>query len=431
MEYGCYKYRTWLIRAFSTVTPGSPETDLWRKDQEDDVSGKVYPYMLVNVDGQYGYHDPETRELILIENSLISEPLLYVKEAIPITPDDIVNVREPMESTCGRVIYNYLAIIYPFGDTIDYVNEPTSLPSLESDIVSRLLDGAPEGTPEVGKVYVSQIDAYYRGTGSLGGLNTISVPSATERTLTAAPGYEKVLDALLEKHKDHLDDPVVLASIWKEIEAIDRKYIAEDPEGGFYQSNKYFDVVRKKMLYMFGEESKFDGSGIEFIKDPLRKGIDVTKLPTMINSLRDASHNRGAMTALGGEAAKDIFRAGTGSKIVEDDCGTVVGLPMWIDSKSTSKFIGNSIVVDKKSILITKDTHASIGNKFSVVRNSAYCESKGGMCVTCTGEFIRGKEASITLLLGEAGNEMMSRFMAKMHGTALETVKLRLDIAWS
>lgn len=427
----CYKYKAWTIRAFSIIELGGPETDTYQKGQTPDISGRVYPYKLFQVDGQYAYHDPETREVILIEDSPVGQPLLYVKEALWLTPDDVVNLHTELESTCGRLLYNYLAIIHPFGDAIDYVNEPTSLPSLEKTIVARLEEAPKDGLRAPGRVYVDQIDAYYRGTGMLGGLNTISVPSATERTLTPAPGYEKVLDELLERHKDELNDPVVLASIWKQIEAIDRKYIAEDPDGGFYQSSKYFDVVRKKMLYMYGEESKFDGTGIEFIKRPLREGIDISKLPTMVNSLRDGSHNRGAMTALGGEAAKDIFRAGTGSKVSEEDCGTKHGIPLYIRAAETSKYVGNTIVQNGKSVLVTDDTHASLANTRVTLRSPSYCEAEGGTCVTCMGQFIRGKESAVTLLLGEAGNEMMSRFMAKMHGTALETVQLRLDTAFS
>lgn len=429
LAYGCYEYKAWIIRCFSIVSLGGPETDKWRLGQPVDETGKVYPFFLFEIDGNYAFKDPETKEITLLIDSPVTEPLLYVKEAIPLKPGDAVNVKEDMESTCGRLLYNYLAIIYPFGSTIDYVNKQTSLPALEKEIVSRLKEN--EDVRNEDNIYVDQLDDYYRGTGMLGGLNTISVPSATERTLTPAPGYEKVLDALLEKHKDQLTDPVILAAIWKEIEAIDRKYIAEDPDGGFYQSDKYFNVVRKKMLYMYGEESKFDGSGIEFIPTPLRDGIDITKLPTMINSLRDGSHNRGAMTALGGEAAKDIFRAATGSKIVTDNCGTIEGLSLVVTERNSSSFVGNSIVQDKKSILLTKANIGSYIDKTVSLRTPAYCEADGGTCISCTGEFIRGKETSITLLLSEAGSEMMSRFMAKMHGTALQTVKLLHDSAWN
>lgn len=430
LSYKCYMFKAWIIRCFSVHSIGGPESDMWRKGDEPDISGKQYPYRLISVDGQYAFHDPETREVILIEDSPVTEPLLYVREAIPVKAGEVMNVKEDLETTCGRLLYNYLAIIHPFGDAIDFVNQKTSLPSLEKTIVAKLEESENVSVREPGKVYVDQLDDYYRGTGMLGGLNTISVPSATERTLTPAPGYEKVLNELLEKHKDELNDPVVLAAIWKQIEEIDRKYIAEDPDGGFYQSDKYFNVVRKKMLYMYGEEAKFDGTGIEFIERPLRKGIDISKLPTMVNSLRDGSHNRGAMTALGGEAAKDIFRAGTGSKINQDDCGTTNGLILYIYPGEEDKFVGNTIIEKGKSILIDDSNKAMLSGKVITLRSPSYCESEGGTCIACMGQFIRGKESSITLLLGEAGNEMMSRFMAKMHGTALQTVKIRMDTAF-
>jgi len=137
------------------------------------------------------------------------------------------------------------------------------------------------------------------------------------------------------------------------------------------------------------------------------------------------------MTALGGEAAKDIFRAGTGSKIVEDDCGSTFGIPLWVGVKSASRYVGNAMVKDGKTISITKENLDLVSDKWIVLRSPAYCQSVGGTCVTCTGEFIRGKESSITLLLGEAGSEMMSRFMAKMHGTALQTVKIPMRLAYA
>lgn len=213
--------------------------------------------------------------------------------------------------------------------------------------------------------------------------------------------------------------------IGEALEKLDREWIASDPDKGFYVKEKQFASNRKKMFYMHGVEYEFDGSGkITFIPNSLNEGWDISKLPAMANSIRDGSFSRGALTALGGEKTKTIFRVMSGSVVSEEDCGTKLGLKIAITKNNHKLFSGNFVKTpeEKTWVKLTEEDTAQYIDKDLIIRSPGYCNTVGAdYCKACLGDFIRGKENTIANECASVGSQMLSLFLAAFHAKALKT----------
>lgn len=434
LSQGNYKWKSWLISCFSKHRTKSAAEGLQRdlsliKDGKFESDENNYPYKLYDNNGTWCFVSPKTGGIVNIKNARTSEPLLYTAESISVKAGIIPNIVEDTITTVGRLVANQLLKVYPFGGRLPFVNKKISYGSIEGEIVN-IFDDEPEDSNEKdpNRIYSDMIDKYYLGAGMMDGLNVISVPSASRRNMTACPEALILRDQLYEKHKHELHDRAVIASIWEQIAEVDRKWIEEDPDEGFIQAGKYVDVVRRRLYYMFGDEEKFDGSGIDFVKRSLEEGWDVDKIPTMSNSSRDGSFNRGALTALGGVVTKNIIRSSAGSSISEENCGTTLGLVMTLFPNVAKEYIGNYVIVGSKTVQLTADNLTNFIGKTIKLRSPGYCATvDGNYCNVCMGEFIRGRETSVVMEQATVGTTQMGWFMSKMHGNALKLINYGLD----
>lgn len=426
---GNYKWKAWILSCFSKHKTLPSDEGLTRdlkfiKDGKFESDENNYPYKLYDNNGTWCFVNPGDGKIVNITGSKTSEPLLYMNESIKVTPGIIPNIKEDTLTTVGRVLSNQLLKVYPFGDRLPFSNSKITYGSVEKEIVA-IFEDVPENPEDRqdDKIYADMMDKYYLGAGMMDGLNVVSVPSATRRNMTACPEALMLRDQLYEKHKHELHDRTVIAKIWEQIAEVDRKWIEEDPNEGFMQAGKYFDVVRRRLYYMFGDEEKFDGTGIDFVAKSLEEGWDIDKLPTMSNSSRDGSFNRGALTALGGVITKNIIRSSAGASIAEEDCGTKLGLTMTIFANVAKEYLGNYVIQGSKSVQITNENIDSFIGKEVKLRSPGYCNTiDGNYCNICMGEFLRGRETSVVMEQATVGTTQMGWFMSKMHGNALKLV---------
>lgn len=418
---GCYKWKAWVITVFSVthLSEQKPSVGPWDE--------KNYPFRLYAKDGTYAFLDPVTGEELVIEGSKIDEPLLYAQEAVPVMAGQVPTITKNGETSAGNLLFNYLCCIYPFGTKLPYVDGDYSLQKLEKKIVSLLApEDVDEGEEDPTKLYPHELRKYYKGSGMLAGLGTLFVPTLTPYTMVPAPGYKELKEKLLKQYEGRLNDPEIIAKIGDALEQLDREHIARDPDAGFYISDKYFAVTRKKLFYMHGIERSLDGGEPTFIQNSLNEGWDIRKLPQMADSLRDGSFSRGQETALGGEKTKTIFRVMAGSIIAEDDCGSKLTESIHLTENNVSDFYGNTALVSGKEIQLDEQNTQGFIGKMVKIRSPIYCQTAdNNYCRKCVGEFVRGKENALANLGAEVGSTLMSNFMAKMHGTALKTTKYR------
>lgn len=409
-----FRYKAWVIHAFSMTE--LPETE-------------EIPFRLYRGDKHYYFNSKEGEENFVVEltDTDVNQPAFNFRESIKLKAGDVLNLFEDITTTYGKLLVNTVALVYPLGDKIPYVNTEFDIKKIEAIIEKRLTtdeeylkkkDYQPENP-----IYVSEYLKFVDALLSLEGYAQLSVPSASPKTLMTDPRVAEVRAQLLEKYKDKLHDPVTIAAIEAELIKMDREWIKGDISEGFFIKDKIFDVARKRMYLMYGYERPFDGA-VEpaLITKPLTEGWDVNKLPAMVNSLREGSYNRGSMTALGGYATKIVNRMLQNVTVDEDDCGSTLGLEWDIKNSNKKEFIGFFMIEGKKSTELTDENIESLVGKRVTIRSPMFCKTpKTGYCKTCIGKANSENENALPSLASEITSKLMSISMAKMHGTALKT----------
>lgn len=420
LHAGACKKRAWVNSVFTvTRDTGVPDTTL--------------PYRLVTLEDQtcYYFEDPEQNgELTEIEGSDKNEPLFRFKEPCVLHPGDIANYSGdgPLTTTYGNVFVNYLILVLPFGKALSYRTGHVKIKDIEAEILKQLVDdpanddGSP---PPEGQIYVRQMLMFADYALSLVAYSALAVTPNSFKAMQGHPDAIKVRNELVEKYKDQLTDPAIVAMIGKELENLDREWLKDDPTYGFYNTNdsKSFGNVRKKMFYMFGAESPFqDGTTVEFIEPSLNEGIDINHLPAMINSLRAGTHARGAQTQLGGESVKTIYRMLGTSRIAEDDCGSRRGVPLYVGEKNKREFVGHWKVEPGADVLLTDENIDTYVGQVIDLRSPMTCQTEGkNVCKICIGVKMAETPDGLAAAAAQVGGAFLTTFLKKMHGSTLST----------
>lgn len=416
MSMGLYKHKRWILEAFA-VTRANPETP-------------GYTHQLTTIeDGRYAMVDKEQEDGVqIIEDAMPGEPLFRPLEKLILRPGDLPNVRETVVTTYGNALVNQLVLIYPFGEKIAFMTGRMDIRAIEKIIQRRWDDKATnEGDdPEKWPLTTAEYHKFNEAVGQLPGLNQLCVPSATRKTMTADPAMIKRRDELLAQHKDELHDPVVISRIVDELTKMDRAWMKGDPGDRFYVKAKSYDVVRLKVFIMQGISTGFGEAG-DLIPTSLDEAWDISKLPAMVNQLRDGSFSRGAQTALGGVEVKFNNRIFQNSSIVEDDCGSKRGIRVLMTAEKAPYYQSNYQLVNGKPVSLTEERLAGLVGQYIEVRSPAYCRSPGAnFCVKCMGDNIASTPEALSAYAAEIGSIFMALFMAAMHGKSMKTVKLDL-----
>lgn len=416
MEAGAYRHKAWVFHAFSMSNV--PESE--------DI-----PYRLHQGTDFYYYDDPESGESVVLEDAPSQEPCFSFREKVKLKAGDVINLHEDVNSSYGNLLANYVVLVYPFGDKINYIQGAFKIGAIEKEIEGRLTTNPEYQTkkdvePE-NPIYVSEYLNYVDAILSLEGFSQLCVPSATRKTMTRDPRIPEIRAALLEKYKDSLDDPATIAKIDAELVKVDKEWLKDDLGEGFYHKSKSFEVVRKKAHLMHGAESGFqDGQKVDLVTNSLSEGWDIEKLPSMVNSLREGTYSRGAMTALGGESTKTINRIFQNTAIKEKDCGSKLGWDRTIDKENAKQYIGFFRIVPSGTEEITDANYEKFIGKTITLRTPMFCKTpKTGFCETCMGRKISENPHALGALAAEVGSTLMLLSMGAMHGKSLKTEEYR------
>lgn len=418
-----YRYREWVINCFNAAGVTTTLDDI----QQADIR---YDYQLFRTDnGTYFVH-PDG-EYVQIEDAPVKEALYAFKQPVSLAANEMPNQSVPVETTYGECYVNYLIRVYPFADMVPFVPGKVKTDTISDRILPLLRDNPEDGQFQPGVIYVKHLLLYVDAVMTLIGLVPLSVPSATERTVTTNPDIHKRRSELLEQYKDRLHDPAVIATIDKELVGLDREWINGDPDKGFYYKDKSFNVTRKKMFVFSGAESGFSTDGsIDVIVNSLSEGWDLSKLPAMANSMRDGSFSRGAETALGGEAVKFFQRVLQNAAISIDDCDTQLGMPVSITSSNANDYVGLYIQVGNDWVSHDKAGIQQFIGRDVVVRSPLFCKaSETDFCKKCMGDKLSLSPNSLAAAAAEVGSVFLTTFMKRMHGSALILAKYHYEDA--
>lgn len=417
LNAGSFRWKRWVLSVFSMT-------------RQPESAGEGIPLFL-HTDPETGmyYFYNEAQERVTLSDAKPGEPALRFLEALPLKAGEIGNLKTDIVSTYGNALFNVSTLVYAFGDKIPYQEGQVSAKGIEILVERQLVDDPEPGvTLPANAIPVSEYKRFCEAMFALAGYTQLCVPSATPRTMTTDPRLAVRRAELLEKHKHEMHDLVVQSMIDAELIKIDKEWTAGDDAQGFYYKSKSFDVVRKKMFIYQGSENGFNVQG-DFIPQSLEEGWDPKYLPAMANSLREGSYNRGALTALGGVAAKYNNRVFQNTRITEPDCGSPYGLSVIITDENHRYFLTNYVArPTSAAVELTEDNIKSYIGKTIKLRSPVYCRTEGAnFCATCMGGALAEAPDAIGAMAGSIGSTFMQTMLSSMHGKSLSTAKFDLD----
>ena len=414
-----YRDREWMLRVFSmiyeTMEAELPPWHPWRDDK-----------------GVWLVRTEEGGEVLPIEGATADDFLFTKKEKMKFSKGEFVGLLQDVETRVTRVVYHYIMKVYPFGNKFPFEDKKIPVSEIEKQLIVPRLTDNPQGVNSPGqlvesdpnKVYVFEHLRFSEAAGGfLPGMTQLFTPSTTRRSLVTDPRVYEVRAQELEKNKDRLHDPAVIAGIKKKLGAIDREWVKGDPSEDYLISGKSFNVVRMKTLLMHGEEYGFgDGTNVTLIPTSLDEGWNLDNLPDYSNSLREGSFNRGYLTMLGGEAVQFLVRVYQNNAITEDDCGSILGMMKYIPVQENKQYIGYYIVRDKKLIELTEENISTVAGTMVLMRSPMFCHTSGaGYCAKCMGNLNARFPNALGSLAADVGSMMLFIFMKKAHAVELRT----------
>lgn len=431
LKAGAYKKTAWNIACFALVQE-APNT--WEIDP--------YPYRLVQRPNGSYFVDPETRELVFIEDSEAGKPLLTAREEITLQPKDADNVYDTLVTTYGNLLTNYFSCIHGFGGKIPFITGRFSPKDVEKAFTHRLVDEYTAPASEyvssqthskeealAAPIYIEEMIRFGNAVFSTVAYTQVFTPADSPKTLTPPPGLVEFRKSLVEKYKDTLHQRETVGQIAKELVEFDTEYLKGDVSEGFLISKKSRNTVRAKMYLMYGAETGIEEKvDVTLIEKSLAEGWDISKFPELNNALRAGSYNRGKQTESGGEAFKDLIRAAANLKINIEDCGDTTGIEMNTSRKDW--LVGFSVIEKDKTI--TKIDSANVGSylgKNIRLRSPAFCvgnRTTTSFCRTCLGDRLSNNPTGISVAVADYGSAFLAIFLGAAHSKSISLKKMNV-----
>lgn len=417
MQKRLYGQLSWVITAFSISTPIT----------------EMKPYWIYSSTDAHRYYDPVTEKLEVISDADPTKPAFEWTDVITLENRNIPNVIEPIETTYGNWIANWILLVEPFGTKIPYMEGDITTSKIEAYLLKDFR-ADPDPTPAFATdtralpgFYVSEYLNYVKGIYYLTGFTQISVWAATEKTMLPPPGVGELRNKLIADNKDHITELATIAKIEKELIEYDTAWTAKDPGVNFLFDDKNKSARKKKFL-ISGAETGLTGSATHgvLIKNSLIEGWDINNFPILNTSLRAASYSRGAETQLGGVSVKWLLRSSDNMNVAGEDCGSKLGVVVDISNKTLNRIIGFSVIENDVSTFVANEEEAGayLGKKL-MVRSPMYCQLPfTDFCVVCLGKRLSINKNGLSLSVSEMGSSILNASLKKAHGSKLSTAKM-------
>jgi len=349
--------------------------------------------------------------------------ILNITNIVNLDASSLECLDKDIKTTLGRFIVNYILIEFPYNGRLPYIH---------GDITHTMFI---EATKEALSSEVITVDDYKIFVNSctyLEELNKLYTPSSTEKLVSPPPGLKKFKSELSKKFvnkygTDWTKDPSIIVEYDKVLKKYYSDYIKDDPSDGVMANAKTKGNALSKKYLTFSSTNAFGEQ--EHIDESLLEGYpeDPKKLSALFNTTRAASYSRGAETQKGGAVAKSVLRATSSMRIESDDCGTILGKEVGLNSDNINNYLGRHII-DKNSLTeITKKNMDSLVDKTVIVRSPMYCIAKAPtICKTCMGTLASGKPNGISLIVTNISSIMTLSALKKMHASQLSAVKIDL-----
>lgn len=409
---GRWKWRSWICTIFAiSKLPADHEPEPYDIDYRED--------------GIY-YYDNQLKNWALIEDAKPGEALYDYRYAMDFPANHFPNHPDPIRTTYGRAIYNWICVIFPFDDKVEFQNRKMNAKSLVPVFAPRVVDDklATEGT---NLIKASSVENHLSGLSQLTSLAPLIAPTGSERTFIPSKKVRAFLKAELAKYNNKPSRQQLVEICLQAIE-LDKEYLAEDGESlDYYVSGATLKVRRFKQLYMFGAVDAFheDGS-YDLIIQSLDEGIPIEQLPALFNDARQGSYDRGADTAKGGYGVSNYMQITQNIKVIVGDCGTKITHTVRLDEDSYKAYAtgpGFNKMINGKPVPIVKSDIGTIVK----MRRPLLCKHKPpSYCSTCVGTTMSKTEHGAASGITQIQSFIMYGFMSSMHGN--EQITAEFDI---
>lgn len=359
----------------------------------------------------------------LEEKMPTSDPILSFEDTVVLERGMISTYSEdaPLQTTIGRLVWNYVALANPFDDIMPYLNTPWNPGAIEDMIAHALITQT---------TTMEQQSRYTRNVYYLGHFTELGVVAFTRKSLTTDPNLAKRRNELLKEHAEELasGDAVVMSKIEQELIAMDKEWLKDDPVMMFYRKNekKIFNIQRKKLFGAGGMTEKFGDKGnFDFVSSSLSEGWDPEDFQVQANEIRAGSFSRAKETAIGGEDIKFILRVFQNSRILEEDCKSDTFLNVVVN-KWNYKYYRHRYIKSGSDLkeLTENDVEKLIGKTIQV-RSPMTCKTDGGYCRVCMGKiFSVLDQKQLDLRANVLGRYFITSSLKGMHGTSFNTFEI-------
>ena len=350
-------------------------------------------------------------------------PILDPADPVVLKKGVIANYtgEDPLKTTIGRVVVNYLLLVEPFGDLVPFINEP--IQDKLSDIVINL------NIQE--KITAAQMVHYTRNLNFIGNSPEFVAPNLTLKALTTSPDVVKKRQELMTKYGDKIKqgDAIAMAAVEKGLIDMDKEYLKDDLSMRYLKvdEKKMFNNVRKKLLLTHGSVNKFgDKSNFDFIPTSLEEGYQQKTLSETFNEIRDGSYSRSTETQKGGAESKVLLRVFQNTRITEKNCGSTDYVSVKVKPYNSKEYMYRYYNTGGNKLeLVTDKNYKSLEGKTVQFRSPLYCHAKGGYCDVCMGKVFEniGQKALATAAL-EIGSTILQLSMKAMHTSGVSVVSL-------
>lgn len=415
-----YERRDWVLSCFSVS-----QHPIFEDTQFEDL----YDMQLIQKAGLpknlYWFDKQDPENPVELTDFLEDRPLLSYKDRIVLKAGDLENVKVDLETNYGNCLFNCIALIYAFGDKIDFMTGRINGGMIENIIVAKLRDTPEDDTPRDPDVfYVDELVKHANAVTSLEAFNLTCVPTTSASTMLPNPRVIKRRDELLKQYKDELHKPAIIAKIQSELAALDKSFFADDRASGFYLSGKAYDIVRMKKFIMMGLIGGFGGEKPELVTSSLAEGWQRESIPSMIDDIRAGSYARGKSTAIAGAGVKLVYNTFQTVTITEQDCGDKVGMEWFITDDNYGMFDGRYLLDKGQPVEIDSNIMKTHIGKTVFVRSPMLCKLEPpSYCATCVGRSIAMLPNSVHITASNINSTYMNVTMKSMHGKSLKTKK--------
>lgn len=415
--------KDWVIASFALI--------------KEDSSKKTNPLYPIKESWGYSFLNLNN-EVEKIDDADPNEPLFKFTDKIIADNTFASNIKEPVETTVGNLIFNNICILSSLGNKFPFITGKVSVSKIEVKIAPLLQDTPKEGQSRLDTViYVDEYVKFCDSLQFIAQFSKLCVHSATEKNIRKPEGIEQFKEQLLKKYEGSLTDPIQLAKFENELLEFDEKFLADDPSNNKFLSGKSKNIARKKLFLTTGaEQLKFDDSPeLKPVIPSLNESWDTSpeSYVAMMNGLRIGSFARGAETVKGGVAAKVILRATNNYRIVDNDCGTKLGIHRTVLEQDLKKYVNRYAYINGKLTLIKNINDLSnYLNKTLIFRSPMYCKSQGEtICRVCAGENLAQIPEGLSIPLTEISSILLYASMKAMHGKKLALAKIDIETAFS